>query len=98
MTGYTPRAARQVADLRRHSEELGRPEAIAALNATLQMAERRVSEQPEAGLPAPRPYPELARSGLGWIKSGRYWITYRVKPPPLIVAVFYEMADIPQRL
>jgi hypothetical protein len=26
---------------------------------------------------------------------GRYWIAYRTKAPPLIVAVFYEMANIP---
>jgi plasmid stabilization system protein ParE len=75
LTGYTPRAARQVADLQRHYEERGRPEATAALNAALESAERRVAEQPEAGLPAPRPYPELARSGLAWIKVGRYRIT-----------------------
>jgi hypothetical protein len=33
-----------------------------------------------------------------WIKSGRYWIAYRTNPPPLIVAVFFEMANIPRRL
>jgi plasmid stabilization system protein ParE len=98
LTGYTPTAARQIADPRRHYEERGRPEPTAALNTALETAERRVAEQPEAGLPAPRPYPELARSGLAWIKVGRYWITYRTKPPPVIVAVFYEMADIPRRL
>ena len=36
--------------------------------------------------------------GRAWIKVGRYWIAYRTKAPPLIVAVFYEMAAIPSRL
>jgi plasmid stabilization system protein ParE len=98
LTGYTPRAARQVADLRQHYEKRGRPEATAALNAALEAAERRIAEHSEAGLPAPRPYPGLARPGRAWIKVGRYWIAYRTKAPPLIVAVFYEMANIPGRL
>jgi plasmid stabilization system protein ParE len=72
--------------------------AAAALNAALEVAERRIAEHPEAGLSAPRPYPELARPGRAWIKAGRYWVAYRIKAPPLIVAVFYEMADIPGRL
>jgi plasmid stabilization system protein ParE len=98
LTGYTPRAARQVADLRRHYEERGRPEATAALNAALEVAERRVAEHPEAGLSTPRPYLELARPGRAWIKVGRYWIACRMTSPPLIVAVFYDMANIPGHL
>jgi hypothetical protein len=30
-----------------------------------------------------------------WIKVGRYWFRYAVIDPPVIVAVFYETADIP---
>ncbi len=26
------------------------------------------------GLPAPRPYPWLARPGWAWLKAGRYWV------------------------
>jgi hypothetical protein len=32
------------------------------------------------------------------VKAGRYWIAYSTKQPPVIVAVFYETADIPGRL
>ena len=53
---------------------------------------------PGAGLSAPRPYPALAQKGRAWIKAGRYWIAYRTKPRLLIVAVFYETANIPGRL
>jgi hypothetical protein len=49
-------------------------------------------------LPAPQPYPQLARPGRAWIKVSRYWIAYRITPPPLTVAVFYDMANIPGRL
>jgi plasmid stabilization system protein ParE len=98
LIGYTPRAAGQVAALRQFYEEKERPEAIAALNAALEAAERRIAEQPDAGLPAPRPYPKLATPGRAWIKSGRYWIAYRTKAPLLIVAVVFEMANILRRL
>jgi plasmid stabilization system protein ParE len=98
LIGYTPRATRQVAGLRQFYEERERPEAIAALNAALEAAERRIAERPAAGLPAPRAYPQLARPGRAWIKSGRYWIAYRTKSPLLIVAVLFETADIPRRL
>ena len=97
MTRYTPKAARQVVELRRHYEERERLEAIAALAAALEAAERRIEDYPEAGLPAPRPYPEVARPGRSWIKEGRYWIAYSTRRP-LIVAVFYDTANIPGRL
>jgi len=40
----------------------------------------------------------LARKGHAWIKAGRYWGAYDTTTPPVIVAVFYEAADIPNRL
>jgi plasmid stabilization system protein ParE len=98
LIGYTPRAARQVAELRQFYEDKERPEAIAALNAALEAAEQRIAEHPAADLPAPRPYPQLATQGRAWIKSGRYWIAYRTKSPLLIVAVIFETANIPRRL
>jgi len=49
-------------------------------------------------LPAPRAYPELARPGQAWLKAGRYWIAYGTGTPPVILAVFFETADIPGRL
>jgi plasmid stabilization system protein ParE len=95
---YTPEALRQVDDLLQYYEGLQRDSASRALLAALQAAERRIDERPDAGLPAPRPYPQLAQQDRAWIKSGRYWITYRTGPFPVIAGVFFETADIPRRL
>jgi len=95
---FTPRAARQVQDLRRHYELRNRPEAIRNLISALDSAWQTITTTPTAGLPTPRPYPNLAPPGRFWLKSGRYWVAYAVRPRPVIVAVFYDMADIPNRL
>jgi len=63
----------------------------------LEAAWRQMTTKPETGLPAPRPYPQLARADQAWVKSGAYWICYSTAPPPVILAVFYETADIPGR-
>jgi plasmid stabilization system protein ParE len=98
LIAYTPRAARQVEDLRQHYEGRERIEAIRALVAALDEAERKIEGDPAAGLAAPRPYPGLARRGRAWVKAGRYWIAYSTAQPPVIVAVFYDAADIPGRV
>jgi plasmid stabilization system protein ParE len=95
---YTPRAIRQIGTLVQHYEDRNRPEAIRGLFAALDAAERRIESNPNAGLAAPRPYPQVARKGRSWVKAGRYWVTYSTTQPPVIVAVFYETADIPQRM
>jgi hypothetical protein len=95
---YAPGATRQVVALRHHYENLDRPEAVRGLTAALDEAERRIESNPAAGLAAPRPYPQLARPGVAWIKAGRYWVSYTTTPPPVIVGVFYETANIPGRL
>jgi plasmid stabilization system protein ParE len=95
---YSPDAERQIDDLRRHYDARNRPEAVRNLIAALIEAEARIERDPSAGLPAPRPYPSLARSGRAWIKVGRYWIAYTTTRPPVILAVFYATANIPQRL
>jgi len=66
--------------------------------AALENAWTVITDNPSAGLPAPRPYPQLALPGRRWIKSGRYWILYRDTPPLVIVGVFFETSDIPSRL
>ena len=98
MTALSPRAGRQVRELQKHYRDRRRPEAIRTLAATLESAWQIISSTPDAGWPAPRPYPALVRPGLAWIKAGRYWIAYRTTPRLLIDAVFYETADIPGRL
>ncbi len=81
-----------------HDESLDRPEASRSLRNALTDAWDRITADPTAGLPAPRPYPRLARAGWSWIKAGRYWIAYGQRPPVAILAVFYDAADIPRRL
>jgi plasmid stabilization system protein ParE len=98
LTGYTRKAVRQVESLRQHYEDLGRPEALHAFEAALEAAELRIDTHPNIGLPAPRPYPHLARPGYLWIKSGRYWITFSTELPPVIGGVFFETSDIPHRV
>jgi hypothetical protein len=32
------------------------------------------------------------------VQAGRYWVAYSTTKPPVIVAVFYDAANIPGRL
>jgi plasmid stabilization system protein ParE len=96
---YTDEALEHVRDLRRHYESWDRAAAIRSLMRALAEAEARIELTPGVGLPAPRPYPQVARPGRAWIKSGRYWIVYTTTTsPPVIAGVFYDAADIPRRL
>jgi plasmid stabilization system protein ParE len=98
LIGFTARAVRQLRALRQHYEDRQRPEAIIRLMAAVAEASRKIEANPEAGLAAPRPYPQLARPGRASLKVGRYWISYTTTRPPVIAAVFYETADIPGRV
>jgi plasmid stabilization system protein ParE len=98
LIGYTQKAARQVRALYRHYEKLERVEASRKLTAALAKAAETIESNPGAGLPSPRPYPGLAQPETAWIKVGRYWVAYRITNAPLIVGVFYEAADIPNRI
>jgi len=93
---YAPTARAQIADLRRHYRRKQRPEAVQGLAAALRAAEQQISAN-LPGLPAPRPYPELAAPGEAWVQCGRYWIAYTTSHPPVILAVFYDAADMPGR-
>jgi plasmid stabilization system protein ParE len=95
---FSRRAIRQIAELYQHYEDLDRPEAFSKLIAALREASAAIQRDPTIGLPAPRAYPQLTRPGQAWVKAGRYWIAYRPRPQPAIVAVFYETANIPRRL
>ncbi len=98
MIRYTAEAIDQIDALCIHYVGKARTEAALALDRALEQAERVITLQPEAGLPFPRPYSGLARTGRAWIKAGRYWISYSLTSPPVILAVFYEAADLPGRL
>ncbi len=95
---YAEEALAQIEALRLHYERKERIEAIIGLKAALSEAEVRIERDSGAGLPAPRPYPALARPGRFWIIVRPYWIAYRAIPELTILAVFHETADIPSRL
>ena len=98
MIALTPEATRHVRALYAYYEEHDRPEAARALRNAVTAAWEKIATSPGAGLPAPRPYPQLAQPGRAWLKSGRYWIGYRTQPTTAIVAVFFETANIPGRV
>lgn len=97
MIPFTRRAARHVDDLIAYYLDHERPEAARNLLDALTDASNRIEGAPDSGLPAPRPYPQLMRPNLLWLKEQRYWVGYRRTPSIVIVAVFYEAADIPRR-
>jgi plasmid stabilization system protein ParE len=92
------RAGAQIRALIAYFEEMERMQAAANLLAVLERASGRIVLAPEAGLPAPRPYPSLARLGFRWVKEGPYWIAYITGKSPIIVGVYHEAADIPNRV
>jgi plasmid stabilization system protein ParE len=94
----SPRALSDLRDLLRHYETLDRMEASTNLLKAIQEASSRIEAAPEAGLPAPRPYKQLASLGLRWVKCGPYWISYTKTSPPVIAGVFHATADIPNRI
>lgn len=98
MIVYAARALRQIDDLHHHYKNLGHIEAILTLDAALYEAERKIEANPSGGLPAPRPYPRVARPGRAGVKAGRYWVAYTTTAPPVITAIFYDAADIPGRV
>ena len=95
MIGFTARAARQFQQLLQHYEDRERLEAIRWLIAAVEEGSRQIETDVHVGLPAPRPYPHLARPGRAWIKVRSYWICYSMVSAPVIIAVFRETADIP---
>jgi plasmid stabilization system protein ParE len=97
LIALTPEAARQVEALERFFADRQRPQALRNLGHALAEASLIIANAPERGLPAPRPYPDLAALGLSWLKRGRYWIAY--DPAALVIAgVFFETDDIPGRI
>lgn len=98
MIELTPKAERALDDLREYYEQLERLEALQNLERALAEARDRIEQNPAAGLAAPRPYPYMARPGMAWLKAGRYWISYVTTKPTVITGIFYDAADIPNRI
>lgn len=98
MIFYTVTAERQLDEFRLHYRRLERLEALRNLDAALDEVEALIDSNHSPGLPAPRPYPELARPGTLWIHAKRYWISYQPTIPPVITGIFYDEANIPRRV
>lgn len=97
MIDYTRRAAGHIVALLDDYDAKDRPEAMRNLQLTLRAAWAGIEANPAEGLPAPRPYPHLARPGVLWVHVGRYWVAWRRSPRLTISAVFFDEADIPGR-
>lgn len=97
MTGYSPRAVRQIEDLHDYYVARDRLDAADNLHDAVEEAAALIEQNPDLGKPSPGPYPQVKRRGWAWVKSHRYWIAYRRRPALTIVAVFYDTADIPGR-
>lgn len=94
---YTATAADQVVALFDYYEAKERPAAMSSLLDTLESAWRIIVGAPDGGMPAPTPYPQVARKGVRWLHVGSYWIAFRQAPRLTIAAVFHDRSDIPGR-
>jgi plasmid stabilization system protein ParE len=94
----SPAAEEQVDALIAYYESKARLTAAETLLAVIERARTRIAERPDIGLPAPRPYPLLARRNLLWIKERSHWISYSRTTPPVILGIVYATSDIPNRL
>jgi hypothetical protein len=90
----SPEAAEQIRRLNDHYVDLKRSAALRNLADALHRAKIRIATRPLEGLPAPRPYPDLADLGLRWIKEASYWIAYDPAGTS-IAGIFYDTANIP---
>ena len=97
MIALTPEASAQLDKFERRYTEQRRPQALCNLGHLLAEASLIILNAPRRGLSAPCPYPELASLDLLWLKRGRYWIAYD-PAGPVIAGVFFDTADIPNRV
>ncbi len=98
MIALSREAEAQVDRLIAHYEAKERLEAAVNLLDAIERAKVRIAHMPEAGLEAPRPYPQLKRLNRRWIVERRYWISYSLTTPPVISGVYYATSDIPNRV
>ena len=99
MISITAAAQAQLDALEGHYTVLGRERAIQQLIDALATAAIRIETQTGPFLLSPRPYPELIEYGWRWLKQGRYWFAFATeKDAHVITGVFFESADIPQRI
>jgi plasmid stabilization system protein ParE len=94
---YTPTARRHVDELILHFRRKRRPEAIRNLLAALMKVEAAIGNGSGRPREFPATYRDLVRPGRAWRKESIYWIAYDRIDPPVIVAVFWEGADLARR-
>lgn len=80
-----------------HYRTKRRPEAIRNLLAALTRVEAAIETGTGCARAFPATYRDLARPGRAWRKETIYWIAYDQTDPPIIVAVFWEGADLAGR-
>ena len=92
-------AAAELDALTLHYAALGRDRAIDRLVASIEAACARYESGHGLFYDAPRPYPGLADLAFRWTKEGSYWVAFKETDAGSVVAgVFYDAADIPNRL
>ncbi len=98
MAILTEKAQRQVDALIGYYEDENRLGALRNLRTAIAAASDEIDRNPGGGKPAPTPFPDLALPDRAWIKSGRYWFLYSTTEPLVIISIFFETSDIPNRL
>lgn len=96
MIALTSEASVQLEEFERYYIDKQRPQALRNLGHALAEASLVILNAPKRGLPAPRPYPDLAYLAFLWLKRGRYWIAYD-PAGPVIAGIFFDTDDIPNR-
>jgi hypothetical protein len=94
---YTRIARRQIADLVAHYRQKQRPEALRNLDNAMAEAEAAILRGPKRPRRYPATYSGLTRPGIAWLKSRSYWVAYQQTVPPVIIAVFWDQAEIDRR-
>lgn len=96
MVGITRTAKHQFQALLRDYMRKERDLAVAKLLDAFSAAVSRIEADPAAGVPHPRPYPEVANWGFLWVKEHRYWFGYSMsKGYPILTNIHFDTSDIP---
>jgi len=94
---YTARAAVHVDALVAHYLADENPEAAINLRRQLVAASAAIANGTARTFPHPRPYPQLQEMGAYWVYFPPYWIAFRRPSDPVISAVWYDQANMPER-
>jgi hypothetical protein len=99
MARLTNEARRQVNALARHYRRIDRVEAVQKLLQSVELALQNADRIAARGSQFPRPYRQLAKSGVFWIKAHRYWFAYEMDVGEAVITqMFFDQANIPARV